>query len=592
MLNRHSLALRSLVFVRRFLRNDLLVLAGVAVIVGGIAGCGAVALREGISLTQALFYGEGSERILLTLSGLPWWHLLLAPAFGGLLVGLFLRYVMPGGQPRSMADVIAASAMSGSRIPLRVGIAAAVVNAFSIGVGASTGREGPAVHLGAALASKVSHMLHFSRRLARTTLACGAAAAVAASFNAPIAGALFAHEVIVGHYALSAFAPVVIASVTGTVISRIYFGDFPAFILPPYQMGSFWEFPAFALLGLVAGAVAIVMMRSIHFVADTADKSMVPAWLRPALAGLAVGVLVLFFPHVLGVGYEATDAALHGRYDLWMLLALAVTKVAATSLCIGLGFGGGVFSPSLFIGAMVGGAFGVLATAVGPELSSGHNAYAMIGMGAVAGAVLGAPISTTLIIFEMTADYTLTIAVMVAVVLASVIVQQVQGRSFFIWQLERRGLNLGGGRDTGLLETILVSSVMRNDCTVVPSDLSLQGVRIKLQGTRYGELFVVDADGRLCGTATLADLSDAAFDHSFDDIVNAADIARQHPPVLMADDGLDKALSVMESMGEEHVAVVDGATTMKMIGCLHEHDVMMAYNRSLARLRREERGGI
>ncbi len=592
MLSRHSLALRSLVFVRRFLRNDLLVLAGVAVIVGSIAGAGAVALREGISLTQDLFYGEPSERIMLTLSALPWWHLLLAPAVGGLIVGLFLRYVMPGGRPRSIADVIAASAMSGSRIPLRVGIAAAVVNAFSIGVGASTGREGPAVHLGAALASKISHMLHFSRRLARTTLACGAAAAVAASFNAPIAGALFAHEVIVGHYALSAFAPVVIASVTGTVISRVYFGDFPAFILPPYEMGSFWEFPAFALLGIVAGLVAILMMRSIHFVADTADRASLPVWLRPALAGLALGALALQFPHVLGVGYEATDAALHGRYGLWLLIALAVAKTVATALCLGLSFGGGVFSPSLFIGAMVGGAFGVLATMAGPELSSGPSAYALIGMGALAGAVLGAPISTTLIIFEMTADYTLTIAVMVAVVMASVMVQQIQGRSFFIWQLERRGLNLGGGRDTGLLESMKVRTVMRNDCTVVPPDLDLQGVRIKLQGTRYGELFVVDADGRLCGTVTLADLSEAAFDHSYDDIVNAADIARQHPPVLCADDGLDKALSLMESMGEEHVAVVDSIDGNKMIGCLHEHDVMMAYNRSLARLRHEERGGI
>ena len=213
-------------------------------------------------------------------------------------------------------------------------------------------------------------------------------------------------------------------------------------------------------------------------------------------------------------------------------------------------------------------------------------------MGAVAGAVLGAPISTTLIIFEMTADYTLTIALMLSVVLASVIVQQVQGRSFFLWQLERRGLNLGGGRDTGLLEAMRVGAVMRNDCAIVPVDLSLQGVRLKLQSTRYGELFVVDAEGRLYGTVTLADLSDAAFDHSYDDMVNAADLARRRPPVLHAADGLDKALALMESLGEEHVAVVDSNVSMKMIGCLHEHDVMMAYNRALARLRREERSGI
>ena len=259
----------------------------------------------------------------------------------------------------------------------------ALASALSIGVGASVGREGPVVHLGASLGSWVAKRLHLGRVLARTLLGCGVAAAVAASFNAPIAGSFFALEVVVGHYALSAFAPIVIASVTGTLISRARYGDYPAFILPDdWIIASFWEFPGFALLGLVSAAAAIVFMWSIMFTEDTVERLPLPKWSRPAFAGLLVGLIALAFPEVLGVGYEATDKALSDLYPLWFLVALIVAKTAATAISLGGGFAGGVFSPSLYVGAMVGGAYGIIATQAFPELSSGHGAYTIIGMGA------------------------------------------------------------------------------------------------------------------------------------------------------------------------------------------------------------------
>jgi len=293
------------------------------------------------------------------------------------------------------------------------------------------------------------------------------------------------------------------------------------------------------------------------------------------------------------VGYGTTDAALKGQIVLPLLLALLAAKTAAVAISLGSGFGGGVFSPSLFLGAMLGGAFGIIATQAFPEMSSGHSAYTMVGMAAVAGAVLGAPISTILIIFELTHDNSVTVAVMVAVVIASVVTQQIFGGSFFLKQLDRRGLNIRRGREAGLLAQIHVGDVMTTSAfsKVVPS-LPISDLREKLQTAPYGQLVVVDDDGIIRGTITLSDLSDAAFDHSVDSLVKAVDVMRTAPPVLTPDTDLDGALKLMEDVHEEHIAVVDSKDTMKLVGVVNEIEVMLAYNRALMRARAEEHGEL
>ena len=575
----------------RFGRNDQFILSVLAVVIGAAAGGAAIAFRDAISGVQWLSYGFSSEQVATEVRKLDWWHVLLVPTLGGLAIGLFVRYSLPGGKPQGVPHVIEASALRDGRMSLTVGIRAAIASAASIGFGASVGREGPVVHLGASLGSWVAKRLHLGRVLARTLLGCGVAAGVAASFNAPIAGTFFALEVVVGHYALSAFAPIVIASVTGTLISRARYGDFPAFILPEnWTIVSFWEFPAFALLGLVSAVAAVLFMRSVLFTEDVIGKLPVPSWSAPAMGGLLLGCIALVFPEVLGVGYEATDAALSDLYSLELLLALIVAKTAATAICLGSGFAGGVFSPSLFIGAMVGGAFGILATQAFPELSSGHGAYTIIGMGAVTGAVLGAPISTILMIFELTNDYELTIAVMLATVIASVVTQQVHGRSFFHWQLERRGVSVRGGHQTGLMQRIKISSVMDNRYSAVSPQTPIAQVRLKLQSAPWGELFVIEENNRLCGVITYADLHEAAFDTSHDSELKAADVCRVVPAVLQLSDHLEAAVKVYNLTGEPHVPVVADKKSMLMRGLAHEHEVMLAYHRALDVARAEERG--
>lgn len=577
--------------LRKFGRNDQVILSVLALVIGVAAGLAETAFRAGIALVQELGYGFSSDKVASLAATLPWWQLLLVPSVGGLLIGCFIHFFMPDRRPQGVAQVIESSALHGGRMSLTLGIKSAVVSAASIGVGASVGREGPIVHLGASLGAWVSKRLHLGRSLSRTLLGCGVAAAVAASFNAPIAGAFFALEVVVGHYAISAFAPIVIASVVGTIVSRMQYGDYPAFILPDtWTIVSFWEFPAFALLGMVSAAAAVLFMRSVMFTEDTVERLGIPSWAQPAFGGLMVGCIAIGFPQVLGVGYEATDAALSARYELWLLIALVVAKTAATAVSLGCRFGGGVFSPSLFIGAMVGGAFGVIATSAFPELSSGHGAYTMIGMGAVAGAVLGAPISTILMIFELTNDYTLTIGVMVATAIASIITHQTFGRSFFAWQLERRGIVIKGGQELGLLRSIKVGSVLDDTYEIVNPDTDLQTVRERLQEAPWGELFVIDEKGALVGTITFSDLHEAAFDTCHDAEWTAINVAREHPVVLKRNDDLETAVKVYGSTGEVHVPIVEDGASMIMCGVAHEHEVMLAYHRALNQARAEERG--
>ena len=623
---------RLLVTLKRFGKNDQVILSVMALLLGAMAGALAILFRLAIDGVQILALGFPGEQLITLLREEPWWRMLLAPTVGGLLIGLFVHFYMPGRRPQGVAQVIQASALRGGRMNLVIGIKAACVSAASIGVGASVGREGPVVHLGATVGSYLATVLHLGRSLTRTLLGCGVAAAVAASFNAPIAGVFFALEVVVGHYALSAFAPVVIASVTGTIVSRMYYGDYPAFILPEtYTIESFWEFPAFALLGVVCAAAAIVFIFAVGLADGAFNRARLPGWARPAVAGLLVGALAAFgFPHLLGVGYEATDLALSEVYPLDMLIALGALKIAATAVCLAAGFGGGVFSPALFIGAMTGGAFGLIATEAFPHLSSGHGAYTLVGMGAVAGSVLGAPISTILMIFELTGDYALTIAVMVSTVIASVITQQLHGRSFFIWQLERQGISLSGGQEARLLRAIRVRQLVDRTYATVRPDTPVAQVRELLVKAPWGELFVTEplpdpasagagagaakpaetgggqyealddddtaaADHEppgehLLGTITFHDLSEAAFDTSQDNRLTAGDMMRPAPTVLELNDDLERAVKVFGASGEVHLPVVDDRTSFRLQGVAHEHELMATYHRALTQARREERG--
>ncbi|RBI74697.1 chloride channel protein [Roseovarius sp. TE539] len=439
----------------------------IALVIGIAAGFAALAFRKGITALQGLAYGtQDPGRIHSIAEALPWYWLLLVPICGGLVVGLILHHFTDDGRVRSVADVIHGAAMEEGRVEGRAGLASAVASLVTLGTGGSSGREGPVVHLAGVISSWVSERINADGITGRDLLGCAVAAAVSASFNAPIAGALFALEVVLRHFAVHAFAPIVIASVAGTIINRLEFGDITEFSLPLASALEFYvELPAFLILGLVCGVVATALMHAIFFAEDWASHVQIrlklPRWMRPALAGALVGALAIWFPHIIGVGYETTSAALTGELILHEAVIFAVLKVVAVSITIGGRMGGGVFSPSLMVGALTGLAFGLIATGIFPDVSGSHTLYALAGMGAVAAAVLGAPISTTLIVFELTGDWQTGLAVMVAVSMSTALGSRLVRRSFFLTQLERRGVRLAAGPQAYLLSMFRVGRVMR-----------------------------------------------------------------------------------------------------------------------------------
>ncbi len=464
---------RILIFLRKLRRQfqafDVLRVWFFAIVIGIAAAYGVIAFRYAIDAVSMVAFGANEASVASGAASLDFGRAWVAPVIGGFVVSLLLYLAdrfhwLKDGRGQAIADVIEARAVGDSRISLRAGLAAATVSAVSLGAGASAGREGPAVHIGATIASFLDRHMGFNAKQRRTLLGCGAAAAVSASFNAPIAGVLFALEVILGNYALSIFGPIAAASVAAAIITRIHLGDFPAFAPPDYGLVQTIDVPLAAALGVLCGFLASAFLLSTEYmtvnIREIAQKFNISYLLLPPIGGVVVGLIGAFHPEIFGVGYEAVTNALSGEYTIMLLVVLVLAKGVATAVTLSCRFGGGVFSPGLVIGAFAGAAFGAILGEFVPGATASPVYYAMIGMGAVGGAILGAPISTTLIVFELTGEYGITISLMVAVAIATLITQWLCGQSFFHWQLSRRGYDLSEGPHGVILQTIRVRDVM------------------------------------------------------------------------------------------------------------------------------------
>ncbi len=500
-----------------------------APLIGLAAGLVAILFRLAIGVFQLPWLQNMSENVVAAARAQPWWVVMLAPAIGGLIVGLMLRYFLVAKRTGAVPDVMEARLNAGRGLTLKQGFVSAVASALSLGSGASAGREGPIVHLGASLAAAACTRFNLPNAARRTLLASGAAGAVAASFNAPIAGVLFAQEVILGHFALRSFVPLVLASVTATILSQAWFGNVAAFIVPSYRIASYLEVPAFVLLGVAAAAVAVIFQLTVLATDWFARNIKMPLAVRPAVGGLLIGIIAIWLPEVLGVGYDTTDAALKGQLTIFMMLTLIFAKTAATAIALGSRFGGGVFSPALYLGAMTGGAFGLIATSVVPTMGSGEGLYAILGMGAVAAAVLGAPISTTVMVFELTGGFALSMALLLTVAISNGISQAILGRSFFQAQLESRGIVLHEGSHRMLMKDIRVRDFMR------------------------------------------------PLEEGDDDVLPEGERER----ALQSDETLETALRSFDTKGEERLPVVHANDRSKIIGWASQARALSCFNKEL-----------
>lgn len=439
---------------------------------GVIVAYGVILFTIGVEALTQLAYGEGTSLLAQGARGLEPWRAFIVPVIGGVIVGFILwtakRFgILPDIRCQGVAEVIEARASPPGHLSVAGGAVNTLTAGAALGFGASAGREGPLVLMGGAVATFLSKRFGLTAKDARTLLGCAAAAAVAAAFNAPIAGVLFALEVVLSNYALSIFGPVTLSSVISLLIAQSHLGNVHRFDIPSYAAAAPYDIPLGAVLGVICGAVAWAFLQSAakgrRMARNLISRRGIPAPLLPVIAGVGMGTIGIFLPEVLGFGYEATSQALNGNYSLSLLTILLVAKIFATVLCLSCRFGTGVFSAGIYLGAISGAAFGLTLSLIFPDMPVGDATfYAMIGMGAVSGAIIGAPISTTLIVFELTGDYQMTAALMIAVGIASLMVQIFFGSSWFHYQLNQQGYDLSHGPQGVILNTIRVRDVMRS----------------------------------------------------------------------------------------------------------------------------------
>jgi CIC family chloride channel protein len=490
------------------------------------------------------------------LEGLGPWFVVAAPVVAGLVYGPLVHLFARDARGHGVPEVMYAVAKRGGRIAPQVAVVKALASALCIGGGGSVGREGPIVQIGSALGSTVGRGLRVPESRMRVLVACGAAGGIAATFNAPLAGVFFAMELILSDFVAEAFGMVVIASVTSAAIGRAILGDAPFLDLPTFTVAHPEQYLLFATLGLLAGLVGIAFTRVLYAVEDICDTAWRgPEWLRPAVGGLLLGLLLLALPQMYGVGYPVLGNAVFGRYTTGFLVVLLVGKMVATSMTIGIGGSGGVFAPSLFIGAMLGAAFGAGADHLLPGVAGPVGAYALIGMGAVFAGSARAPITAVIIMFELTGQYSIILPLMTAIVLATGISHWFSRDTIYGAKLRRRGVDLGT-RETIDRTRRTVAEVMLPLPEALSADASLSDAADLLARSSYGVLPVFSGD-EYAGVITARAVADAIAAGTPGATPGRLPTELAHP--LRVDSDLDEAVRVLDASAMPAVPVVDCA---------------------------------
>ncbi len=547
-----------------------------AIVVGIGAGLGAIAFIEMIRFFEGIFFGSGAQ----VLGFLGQAYVIALPMLGGLLVGPLVHFIAPEAKGHGVPQVLTAVAIRGGRIRPVVVLGKALGSAITIGAGGSVGREGPIVQIGSAIGSTIGQALKLNERRVINLVASGAAAGIAATFNAPIAGVMFALEVILGEFGIQTFSTIVISAVTASVVSRAVLGDSPAFAMPAYTLRSPWELALYTGLGIAAAGAALAFVKALHWFEDTFDRWQFPDYLKPAVGGLALGVLGFAIPQVFGTGFSTIESALNSQLGWGLLLVLVFGKILATSLTLGSGSSGGVFAPALFIGAVLGGAYGQLAHLAFPGIVAASGAYAMVGMAAVFAGAARAPITAIIILFEMTQDYHIILPLMFATVVSTVLAQVLEPESIYTFKLKRRGIDVWAKKDANLMRGILVREAMTPITefpTVVP-ETSLSEVARLFQETGHHGLLVLDAQHELYGVVTLADLERAL---TAGGAATVADICTTDVLTAFPDETLDDALRHFGALDVGRIPVVDRRHRRRVLGVLRRSDILQAYSHAL-----------
>ncbi|HGY54788.1 MAG TPA: CBS domain-containing protein [Caldithrix abyssi] len=552
----------------------------VAVVIGLLGGYGAVFIQHVIKEFHILLWKgpPGLEPIL----AMPWYWKIAIPTLGGIVVGLIIRYWSAEAKGHGVPEVMEAIALKNGVIRPRVVFAKLLASAFYIASGGSVGREGPVIQIGSAVGSTVGQFFKVNPKRMRTFVACGAASGIAAAFNAPVAGALFAVEIILGDFAVPQFSPIVISSVTATIVSRHYLGDFPAFEVPAYNLVSPLELINYLVLGLLAGFVALGFIKMLYASEEFFDRQKYPDYVKGAIGGIIIGVTGLFFPQIFGVGYDTMDLALSGQMIWQLALGLILIKMFATSISLGSGGSGGIFAPSLFLGAMLGAFYGQVIHQFFPDWTASAGAYALVAMGGVVGAATHGPIAAILIIFEMTNDYKIILPLMITTIIATLISTRLQKESIYTLKLVRRGIDIFAGREVNVLRSLKVSSVVKQSIELVDERSTFTDVLQKIVRSPHNYIYVTDTEGKISGYISMHEIRQTIMDYdNLKNILIAQDLSNPNVEIVRESDNLDYVMKKFGRTGLDEMPVLADNGDDKIVGTIWQTDVISTYNQQI-----------
>ena len=558
--------------------HNMLLLAAV---IGFLAGLASTLFRRLIEFFGDVFSADGLTVIGITGSSIPF-LLPLLPMVGGIITGIICHFFPDAVKENGVHRVMHAVAMKAGKIRKRTLLTCSTTSALTIGSGGSAGREGPTVQIGSAVGSALGNLFHLSHERVQVLVGCGAAAGIAASFNAPLAGVLFALEIILTNFTIHTFSPIVVASVIGTATGRAMEGNEITFSVPVHELVSYSEIVFYLFLGILCGVISKLFTFTFFKANDIFDKMVyLPVPLKPALGGLIVGFISISFPAVLGNGYGFMEKALNGELFWGLAFVLIFLKIISTSATLGSGGLGGVFAPSLFIGAMLGSAYATLVHAINPNFTASPETYALVGMGAVAGAVMQAPLTNILMLFELTNDYTIILPIMITCIVSAYTFRAFDKNSIYIQKLLKEGINIKYGREVSILNSIKVSDVLSGDVTTIPEGMPFRKI---LETISYSKNFyfpVVDGQGEMSGILSFHMIREMIFEEELGDLIVANDLKVKSVMTLTPENNLNQAMEMFAKLDVEQLPVVGRDDLKRVIGMVNRGEVVAAYNREV-----------
>lgn len=546
-----------------------------ALIIGLGTGLGAVGFRYLINFFKELFFTQGGNALSPLMGH---FYVIIIPVLGGFIVGPLTYFLAREAKGHGVPEVMAAVAVRGGKIRPRVVIVKALASAICIGSGGSVGREGPIVQIGSAIGSTIGQIVNVPTRKLRAMVACGAAGGIAATFNAPIGGVLFSLEIILGEFTGSHLMMVILSAVTAALVARIFLGDAPAFNVPAYSLNDPVELIFYALLGALCAVFAVIYIRALYKMEDIFDTfKFIPEYLKPALGGLLVGLIGLFYPQVFGVGYESVELALTGKMVLATTATLVLLKLLATCITLGSGGSGGVFAPGLFMGAMLGATYGSILHQLFPSIPIIPAAYALVGMGGVFAGSAHAPITAIIMLFEMSNDYHIILPLMVTCIISSVLARSLYKNNIYVVKLIRRGLDIEAARRPDVLKNVLVRDVMTKTLETLPGEFTVSDAWKSISGSPHQGFPVVSEKDTLLGIITHHELEEAVNKGLKNE--KLANLTNRQLVVVTPDEPLSVAARKMDEYDIGRLPVVDPDDNSKLVGLITRSDVITAYGR-------------